>query len=62
MRQIEALEEEARKEAPRRGIRYEVWRVKQKVDEEKQSRSSVAPIDVATMLLPIQAVGSPNCS
>ena len=59
--QTEALEEE-RKEAPRRRVRSEVWRVKPKADDGRQSRSSVAPIDVATMLLPIQAVGSPNCS
>jgi len=33
LRQTEAMEEEERKEAPRRGVRSEVWRVKPKADE-----------------------------
>ena len=33
LRQTEALEEEKRREAPRRGVRSEVWRVKPKADE-----------------------------
>ena len=61
LRQTEALEEE-RKEAPRRGVRSEVWRVKPKANDEQQSGSSTTPINIATMLLPIQAVGSPNRS
>ena len=60
LRQTEALEEE--KEAPRKGVRSEVWRVKSKTDDEQQSGSSATPADIATMLLPIQAVGSPNRS
>ena len=33
LRQTEALEEEERRKAPRRGVRSEVWRVKPKADE-----------------------------
>ena len=61
LRQIEALEEET-KEAPRRGVRSEVWRVKPKADDGQQSGSSAAAVNIATMLLPIQAVGFPNRS
>ena len=61
LRQTEALEEE-RKEAPRRNVRSKVWRVKPKADEGQQSGSSTTPVNIATMLLPIQAVGSPNRS
>ena len=50
------------KEAPRRGVRLEVWRIKPKVDEGKQSGSSATSVNIASMLLPIQAVGCPNCS
>ena len=32
LRQTEALEEEERREAPRRGVRSEVWHVKPKAD------------------------------
>ena len=60
LRQTEALEEE--KEAPRKGVKSVVWRVKSKTDDEQQSGSSATPADIATMLLPIQAVGSPNRS
>ena len=59
LRQTEALEEE-RKEAPRRGVRSEVWRVKQRADDKHESGSSVAPVNMITMLPPIQAVGFPN--
>ena len=61
LRQTEALEEE-RKEAPRRGVRSEVWRVKQRADDKHESGSSVAPVNMITMLPPIQAVGFPNHS
>ena len=61
LRQSEALEEE-RKEAPRKEVRSEVWRVKPKANDEQQSGSSATPVNIATMLLPIQAVGSPNRS
>ena len=61
MRQTEALEDE-RKEAPRRRVRSEVWRVKPKADDVQQSGSSAAPVNIATMLLPIQVVGFPNHS
>jgi hypothetical protein len=61
LRQTEALEEE-RKETPKRGVRSEVWRVKPKADDGPQSGSSAAPDNIATMLLPIQAVGFPNRS
>jgi len=59
--QTEALEEE-KKEAPRKGVRSEVWRVKPKDDDGQQSGSSAAPVNIATMLLLIQAVGFPNRS
>ena len=62
LRQTEALEEEERREAPRRGVRSEVWRVKPKADDGQQSGSSAAAVNIATMLLPIQAVGFPNRS
>ena len=62
LRQTEALEEEERKEAPRRGVRSEVWHVKPKADEGQQSGSSATSVNIASMLLPIQAVGSPNRS
>ena len=39
LRRIKALEVE-RKEAPRRGVRSEVWRVKPKADDGQQSGSS----------------------
>ena len=61
LRQTEALEEE-RKEAPRRRVRSEVWHVKPKAYDVQQSGSSATPVNIATMLLPIQAVGSPNRS
>ena len=61
LRRIKALEVE-RKEAPRRGVRSKVWRVKPKADDGQQSGSSATPVNIATMLLPIQAVGSPNHS
>ena len=60
LRQIEALEEE--KEAPRKGVKSVVWRVKSKTDDEQQSGSLATPADIATMLLPIEAVGPPNRS
>ena len=72
LRQTETLEEEERKEAPRRGVRSEVWRVKPKADGGQhvkpkadggqQSESSATSVNVTSMLLPIQAVGSPNRS
>ena len=61
LRQTEALEKE-RKEAPRRGVKSYVWRVKPKADNGQQSESSATPVHVANMLLPIQAVGFPNRS
>ena len=60
--QTEALEEEARREAPRRGVRSKVWHVKPKANEGQQSGSSATSVNIASMLLPIQAVGSPNHS
>ena len=42
--------EEERREAHKRGIRSEVWRVKPKVDEEQPSGSSAAPINMVFML------------
>ena len=62
LRQTEALEEEERREAPRRGVRSEVWRVKPKANEGQQLESSATSVNVTFMLLPIQAVGSPNRS
>jgi hypothetical protein len=59
LRQTEAMEEE--RKAPKRRVRSEVWRVKPKADNGQQSESSATPVHVANMLLPIQAVGSPNC-
>ena len=61
LRQTEALEEE-RKEAPRRGVRSEVWRVKPRTDDKQQLGSSVAPVNMVTMLPPIQAFGFPKHS
>ena len=61
LRQIEALEEE-RKEAPRRGVKLEIWRVKPKADDKQDSGSLAAPVNLVTMLPPIQAVGFPNHS
>jgi len=62
LRQTEALEEEERREAPRRGVRSEVWRVKPKADGGQQLESSATSVNVTSMLLPIQVVGSPNRS
>ena len=53
LHQAEALEEEERREAPRRGVRSEVWRVKPRVDEGQQSGSSATSVNVTSMLLPI---------
>ena len=50
LHQTEALEEEERREAPRRGVRSEVWRVKPKADEEQPSGSSATPINMVFML------------
>ena len=50
LRQIETVEEEERKEVPRRRVRSEVWRVKPKADEEQPSGSSAAPINMVFML------------
>ena len=50
LRQIETVEEEERKEVPRRRVRSEVWRVKPKADEGQQSGSSAAPINMVFML------------
>jgi len=61
LRQTEALEEE-RKEAPRRGVRSEVWRVKPRTDDKQQLGSSATPINMVTLLPPIQTVGFPNRS
>ena len=61
LRQTEALEE-SRKEAPKRGVRSEVWRVKPKVDDKQDPESSATPVNMITMLPPIQAVGFPNRS
>ena len=61
LRQTEALEEE-RKEAPRRRVRTEVWHVKPKAGDGQQSGSSAAPVNMVTVLPPIQAVGFPNLS
>ena len=47
--QTEALEEE-RKEAPRRGVRSEVWHVKPRADDKQDSGSSVAPINMVFIL------------
>ena len=60
--ETEALEEEERKEVPRKRVRSEVCHVKPKADEGQQSRPSAVPINIASKLLPIQAVGSPNRS
>ena len=63
LRQTEALEEEERREAPRRAVRSKVWHVKPKADGGQQSESSAtSAVNVSSMLLPIQAVGSPNRS
>jgi hypothetical protein len=62
LRQTKALVEEERREAPRRGVRSEVWHVKPKANEGQQSESSATSVNVTSMLLPIQAVGSPNRS
>ena len=40
LRQTKALKEKERREAPRRGIRSEVWPVKPKADDGQQSGSS----------------------
>ena len=61
LHQTKALEEE-RKEASRRRVRSEVWRVKPKANEGQQLESSATSVNVTFMLLPIQAVGSPNRS
>ena len=53
LRQTKALEEEERREAPRRGVRSEVWHVKPKADEGQQSGPSATSINIASMLLPI---------
>ena len=50
LRQTEALEEEERREAFRRGVRYEVWRVKPKADEEQQLGSSAVAVNMVFML------------
>ena len=50
------------KEAPRRGVRSEVWHIKPKVDEGKQSGSSATSVNIASMFLLIQAVGPLNHS
>ena len=50
LHQTEALEEEERRETPRRGVKYEVWRVKPKANEGQQSGSSAAPINMIFML------------
>ena len=60
--QTEALEEEERREGPRRGVRSKVWHVKPKANERQQSESLATSVNVTSMLLPIQAVGSPNRS
>ena len=49
LRQVEALEEE-RKEAPRRGVKSEVWHVKQRADDRQESRSSAALVNMVFML------------
>ena len=60
--QIELLEEE-RKEAPmKKGVRSEVRCVKPKTDDRQDPGSSAAPINMVSMLPPIQAVGFPNRS
>ena len=59
--QTEAPEEE-RKEPPRRGVRSQVWRVKPRADDKQQSGSSAAPVNMVTLIPPIQAVGFPNRS
>ena len=46
----EALEEEERREAPRRGVKSEVWRVKPKADEEQQLGSSAVAVNMVFML------------
>ena len=61
LRQTKALEEE-RKEAPKEGVRSEVWHVKPKADEGQQSESSATSVNIASMPLPSQAVCSPNHS
>ena len=62
LHQTEVLEEE-RKEAPKKkGVRSEVWRVKQKDDDRQGPGSSTAPIYMVIMLPPIQAVSFPNRS
>ena len=61
LHQIEVLEEE-RKEALRRGVKLEVWRVKPRADDRQESGSSAAPIIMVVMIPPIQAVGFPNRS
>ena len=62
LHQTEAMEEEERREAPRRGVRSEVWCVKPKADEGQQSEPSATSVNVISMLPLIQAVGSPNRS
>ena len=50
LRQTKALEEEERKEVPRKRVRSEVCHVKPKADEGQQSRSSAVPINMVFML------------
>jgi len=48
--QTEALEEETRREATRRAVRSEVWRVRPKAGDGRQSGSSAEPVNMVFML------------
>ena len=62
LRQTEVLEEERKEAHKKKGVKSEVWRVKQKDDDRQGLGSSAAPVNMIIMLPPIQAVGFPNRS
>jgi hypothetical protein len=54
------LEEEREEALKKKEVKLQVWRIKPRTNDRQDPGSSVAPINMVVMLLPIQAVGSSN--
>ena len=60
LRQTELLEEEREEALKKKEVKLQVWFIKPRTNDRQDPRSSVAPVNMVVMLLPIQAVGSSN--
>ena len=50
LRQLEIIEEEQEQAPSKKGVKSQVWRVKPKADDEQDSESSAAPINMVFIM------------